>query len=279
MTRKKTSSIGILGEGADTPREVIVSGLQDIYTSDVRIHVPWVGKPIPADMEIVYDWLLDYEVPFTIYSPDVSTIPAAFRKATFGEAEEAADPSIAVAKASQTILYLWSDEERSQAELNHVLNCDQSVSLILDLTNALVSIDVEEAIDEPASTKYDDVIEDDDEDEDFISQMTREELEAMPAMSVRRYAKAKLGQDFSSKQSAIDALFDTRQSVDEEDPTDDAPVVDAPPPASESDKERAFAAVSTLLSIVDSLDQTMETQQAHIRIIEASLWLIRLLGD
>jgi hypothetical protein len=261
--RHRMTAYGVLGRGSTTPEAVITAGLQDsINTGKDTIHLPWYGKPIPTDLEFVYDWVLDNELTFVLYAPDAQDVPKAFHKCSFGTVVEG-DPVAEVAKQCTTLLYLWDDDHET---LERTINHPKAPSLILDLTAGLIPIEfesVEEAIAEEPSSKYDD----DDDDDERPQDMTRDELEIMPALAVKRYASARLGVPFATKGAAIDALFPPHDD-EEEDPTDDAVAVDQVSP-SESDLSSLF---SELEHRVASLPASPYRDQALFRIYEAKMW-------
>jgi hypothetical protein len=263
------TTLGVLGRGGATPPEVIDAGLLDsVDAIKDKIHLPWYGKPIPSDLETVYDWVMDNEVSFVIHAEDINSVPKAFRACLFGEVVEG-DPIVGVASACSTLLYLWDD---NSATLESVNDLSKAPSLILDLTSGLIPIEFEseeEAISSPPSSKYDD---DDDDEEEPPLAMTREELEIMPALSVKRYASAKLGTVFASKSAAIEALFPTADVEVEEDPTDD----DAPAPKAQVGKtsslNEALNVFSKLLDMIEDFPESASRDQSLARLRESQMW-------
>jgi len=261
------ATFGVLGRGGATSRKVIEAGLVDsVDAVKDKVHVPWYGKPIPSDLETVYDWIMDNEVSFVIHAADVSSVPKAFRTCLFAEVIEG-DPVTGVANACTTLLYLWDDDS---ATLEAVADMPKAPLLVLDLTAGLIPIEFEEeAIPEPSVSKYDD--DDDDDDDDDVEvprEMTLDELEIMPALAVRRYASAKLGVPFATKSAAIAALFN---DVEEEDPTDDAPPV-IEVEEDDSSIESVLATFTELKSMIEELPQSAHREQALIRLTESHMW-------
>jgi hypothetical protein len=263
------TTFGVLGRGDSTESSVITACLHDaIDTETDDIHLPWYGKPIPTDLEVVYDWVLDNEVTFTLYAEDTADVPKAFHKCPFGTVV-AGDPVIGVATACSTLLYLW---DADYAVLDFVASAAFAPSLVLDLTNGLHPVEFEgyeEAITDTPDSKYDD--DDDDDDDKAPQEMTRDELEIMPALSVKRYASAKLGEQFTTKSAAIEALFPSVDAVEEEDPTDD----DTPPPAPvvrESSLSDLFAELENRLKKETPSDYR---DQSLFRLYEAKTWYDR----
>lgn len=267
---------GVLGRGSTTPEIVITAGLQDsINTGKDTIHLPWYGKPIPTDLEVVYDWVLDNELTFVMYAPDAQDVPKAFHKCSFGTVVEG-DPIVEVAKQCTTLLYLWDDDHET---LERIINHPKFPSLVLDLTSGLTPVEfelVEEAIAETPASKYDD---DDDDDDERPQDMTRDELEIMPALAVKRYASARLGVPFTTKGAAIDALFPPHD-VDEEDPTDDAPTQTV---LASNTLVRVCTMIDNAIEIIhrsegsDSLDnygERLHRNLALFRLQEARMWAI-----
>jgi len=260
------TTFGVLGRGGATPTEVIEAGLADsVDAVKDKIHIPWFGKPIPSDLETVYDWVMDNEVSFVLHADKASSVPKAFRTCLFGEVVEG-DPVAGVASACSTLLYLWDD---ASATLEFVADMPKAPALVLDLTAGLIPIEFEseeEAITAPSLSKYDD----DDDDDEAPQDMTREELEIMPALSVKRYASAKLGTVFTSKSAAIEALFPTAGVDVEEDPTDDDVV--APTPKESSSVDEALNVFSKLLDILESFPASESRDQSLARLRESHMW-------
>lgn len=264
------TSFGVLGRGDSTESLVITTCLHDaINIEKDDVHLPWYGKPIPTDLEVTYDWVLDNEVKFTLYAEDPQNVPKVFHECTFGTVERIwGDPVIDVATACSTLLYLW---DADYAVLDFVASAAFAPSLVLDLTNGLHPVEFEgyeEAITDTPDSKYDD---DDDDDDKAPQEMTRDELEIMPALSVKRYASAKLGAQFTTKSAAIEALFPSIDAEEEEDPTDD----DTPPPAPvvrESSLSDLFTELENRLKKAPPSDYRF---QALFRLYEAKTWYDR----
>jgi hypothetical protein len=261
------ANYGVLGRGSQRGNggDVIIAGLSDTLDLKAdRLHIPWMGKPIPPDMETVYDWVLDNEMPFFMYAENVGDVPKAFCNTGFGDIQEG-DPVEMVLQRCTTLLYLWDSDQ--DGVLDRIDGSKNSPSLVLDLTTGLIPIEFvseteqEETSDVPRLAK-------DDDDDEVIGDMTREELEIMPALAVKRYANAKLGQTFATKSAAIDALFPLGE-VDEEDPTDDAPST-----TTESDNivigiRNTFALLATMIA---KSAASVERDQALLRLQEAMMW-------
>jgi hypothetical protein len=261
------TTFGVLGRGDSTESLVITACLHDTITTGTDdVHLPWYGKPIPTDLEVVYDWVLDNEVKFTMYAEDAHAVPKAFHKCPFGTVVEG-DPVIGVATACSTLLYLW---DADYDVLDFVASAAFAPSIVLDLTNGLKPVEFEgyaEAITDAPDSQYDDA---DDDDDEAPQEMTRDELEIMPALSVRRYASAKLGEQFTTKSAAIEALFPS-VDVEEEDPTDD----DVPPPISvvrEATLSDLFAELENRLKKETPSDYR---DQSLFRLYEAKTWYDR----
>jgi hypothetical protein len=259
------ATFGVLGRGDATSRKVIEAGLVDsVDAVKDKVHVPWYGKPIPSDLETVYDWIMDNEVPFVLHAANWDDVPKAFHKCAFGDVM-VGDPVAGVANACTTLLYLWDDDS---ATLEAVADMPKAPLLVLDLTAGLIPIEFEEeAIPEPVVSKYDDD-DDDDDDVEVPREMTLDELEIMPALAVKRYASAKLGVPFATKSAAIAALFN---DVEEEDPTDDAPpVIEVEEDGSSI--ESVLATFTELRSMIEELPQSAHREQALIRLTESHMW-------
>jgi hypothetical protein len=264
------SNYGVLGRGnaKGTGVDVIITSLSDaIDPEGDRLHIPWVGKPIPPDMETVYDWVLDVDVPFSMYAVDASDVPKVFRNSKFGDIQEG-DPVEMVLKRCTTLLYLWDDDQ--DGVLGRIDGSKNSPSLVLDLTTGLIPVEFESDESDSASPALDD-----DDDDEVIGDMTREELEIMPALAVKRYASAKLGETFTTKSAAIEALFPPE--LDEEDPTDDTPVVAPAPSPAVADVHASISDTFALLAtMLVSTGISVERDQALLRLQEAMMWSERI---
>lgn len=194
----------IVGRGGGNKR-VITASLNDL-PSDSYFHVLWTGEPTTAE-EIVYDWLIDNEKPFTIYGTHVP-------KGLARHAEDVSDlPMYMAAKdeGCQTALVLW--EEGSD---DIVISASSIFPKMLELTNGLTPIEVDD--DEEERHAEPSPVASDTESPEFF---TRSELENMPAAAVKRQAKEK-GLDITGKVKAeiIDMLLG--EGVDETPATSDS---------------------------------------------------------
>ena len=187
---------GILGNCDGNPK-VIRSSLDDIGTNVHYILPHYQGKVHPA-LETVYDWVLENDVEFTIISN--SRAPKVLREAAmdFINDVEAVNDEIAQrlnkSEVKGLACILW-DNEHEDFSKRVAMACIELGLPTLELTNGMVPI----------------VFGDEAQEVDF----SREELESMPAATVKRLAKEK-GHEAKTKEEAINALYGTTEEPQEE---------------------------------------------------------------
>jgi len=193
---------GVLGRGA-APQSVIEASLNDIgITGDFVL--PWYGS-VGRGLEVVYDWILDNEVKFTLVAASgVKQAPRALRDAAFA-LEEASDVNARIVETLQEndgiSLILWdgNDEDASVAVSSQSIDCGLPT---LELTNGMVPIifDVEAPTTEVAEVEPPKTEEQEDMSFDRLT------LENMPATVVKRLAREK-GFDAKTRGDAIAFLL------------------------------------------------------------------------
>jgi hypothetical protein len=198
---------GVLGAGT-APEKVITASLNDVGTK-VHYMVPWYGRPTPG-LETVYDWVLDNDASFTVVGAE--TIPQALTDAAedFVYAKDVNAyifDELTACDPSGMSMILW-DTEREEISLSIATQSIDKGLPTMDLTNGLVPIIFE---DEPAENSAPVVTEELEEDptQDVpTTSFTKDELETMPASSVKRMARD-LGFEAKTKGEAIDYLSGT----------------------------------------------------------------------
>jgi len=222
----KTNTHAIVGIGDNkVSREAVYESLKDVLDPDDVVSIVW-RKPITPAVEFVYDYVMDNSVLFQMYYEEGQNPSRVFRESEHGSVFKVREPEVQALKSitgSGKVLYLWDDEEATTL-IDTVFDTIDKGTLVLELTNGLtpiVAVDEEPTLDEQAPKgRYDDDEEPDDDvaaREQADSQekkFTKAELEAMPAVFVKRYG-AEHGAKAKTAKGIIEELFP--------DPSDDEP--------------------------------------------------------
>lgn len=196
---------GIVGAGS-APKKVIDAALNDIGTQSLFI-IPWYGS-ISKGLEVVYDWVLDNDVSFSIAALEgVKKVPKSL-------AEKAGD-IVNVDDVNDYILWdlkgkevpgmslvLWDEEDETSSTRLAAMSIGMQLAT-LELTNGLVPIMLDDSPDVQV------VVSDELPDIDEAS-YDRETLEIMPTALVKRMAKDK-GFEPKSKEEAVEMLSPTKE--------------------------------------------------------------------
>lgn len=194
---------GVLGMG-EAPKSVIEASLNDIGT-DTPFNIPWYGRVTPG-LEVVYDWVLDNDVPFTLVSA-LGGKPAP--KALTTSAIEVQTAQVVnqriieiLTEANGMALILWDshDEFGSAAMAADAIEAGLPT---LELTNGMVPIIFDDSPLEPL-VESPSVVEDAPEKEDMS--FDRPTLENMPAAVVKRTAK-EMGFNPKTRDEAISNIL------------------------------------------------------------------------
>ena len=157
-------------------------------------------------MELIYEMVLDYEVPFVIYYED--SVPEDF-DVDFGVRQKSRRPlSKALKDMTGSVLFLWDEDDIDLLE--EVWEMIDEETDILELTNGLAPIVLEED-DTPDPEPVEEEEEEEDEDD---TRFTKEELENMAAAAVKRYG-ARIGATGTTKTAIIKELFPEQEEEDE----------------------------------------------------------------
>jgi hypothetical protein len=215
----------VVGTGNASP-QAVRSCLKDVITGTDAVNLLWSGKPNEAQ-EAVFDYVLDNEVPFTLYYEDEDTPPRVFRESEFGVVKKVREPlrwCVSSVVNGGHVLYLWNDDDPHA--IWPVVDLAPKGILIKDLSNGLIPIEVEEP---PAWAANGGTppVELDLELEKLLdgeeSRFTKDELEVMTAAAVKRYG-ARLGLNATTKSGIIDELYPSAAAPDL--PTQTVPVLD-----------------------------------------------------
>lgn len=254
----------VMGIG-DAPESVITEGLRDVLKEGDDIAFAWVGSPVPKSLEAVYGYVLDNEVQFTMYYTDGQKIPGAFREADHGMVVKTRDIFSSLVKSvSGNVLYLWDDGELELAERIF----DSTECKILELSNGLVPIVLEEA---PAPELVEDVHDDDDDDDDDM-RFTMEQLESMTVPLVKRYGE-RMGCTAKTKAGIISELF----------PPTEVPSQESPAPVEVSEDRNNISFEQEMVTLIHNFYEHykpgFETDMAHLALGQARLWMLKVLSS
>lgn len=200
-----SNQFAVVGSGS-APSKVIAEGLTDALDGDGAVGLIWTGKPTPGQ-EAVFDYVLDNEVEFTLYYEDGQNPPKVFRESDHGVVQKSRDPlGKALDDTTGSVLFLWDDDENP--DLIEVVwgAVHQQGVPILELTNGLAPITLEEEEEEVTEAKNRYEEDDGEEEEEDDTRFTKDELEVMAAAAVKRYG-ARIGAEATTKKGIIEELF------------------------------------------------------------------------
>lgn len=205
---------GIIGTGGASDK-AIIAALNDL-DEEATFICHKEGKTTPSQATI-WNWLIDNERDFDIYGTNLGKDLVKYAdNSGLGSAEDVID------KADE-VLVLFDDTPGIE---DLVVYAAKKGKKMLELSNGLNPIEVEDDEDEaPAPVAERDEEEGDESDEAESTDFTRDELEAMPAAAVKRYAKDR-GIDITGQTKAdiINMLF--LPAVDMDSLLADAPEVE-----------------------------------------------------
>jgi hypothetical protein len=192
-----TKHYGIIGGGMMNPK-VIASSLSDL-PEDAQFTVAFSK----ADMDAVFDWLIDQDREFQIVGKRIPTGLAKYAVDTVvtDEDPQQAVVDIVAKSGDKEILVVWNDdlEETILYAASHGMR-------LVELTNGLTPIEVIE--DEPVDVEVPaapEVEEEDDEEDEASRKFSPDELENMPIAALKRQAKV-LGHDITGKRSKAEII-------------------------------------------------------------------------
>lgn len=190
----------VIGKG-DASEKAIKAALADL-PEDAEFICHKDGKASDGQT-IVWNWLIDNERVFSVYGNNVGkSLQEYAKECDFGTIST-------VVEMSDVVLALWDDSDDLEQA---ILLAASSSKKILELSNGLAPIEVEPDAPTPENT-YEKLSKDEapvEEEEEGTGIFSREEMEAMPAAAVKRYAKTN-NFDISglTKAEIIDKIFGT----------------------------------------------------------------------
>ena len=209
----------IVGNGEAAPKAVLES-LRDVVKPGDVVGLIWNGKPSKTE-EAIYDFLLpesdQYEpVPFVLYYVDGDKVPSVFREAEHGTVQKTRNPEQSVVEAVEgkgKILFRWNDDEGDE-QIDGLFDVIDEGTLVLELTNGLAPI--KRVADGEIPEPQDREVEKDEADEQpDDTTFTKEELENMTPISVKRYGE-RMGATSKTKKGIISELFPESPNGDTE---------------------------------------------------------------
>jgi len=224
MPKKKTSII-IVGDGT-APKKAVCAALNDLYESSTVIEnvalvwPPDDGAEDNSSLREIVTWIVDTAtVPLTVFAESKSDIP----KHIASEADEIVESGSPIFAACSSVgrnvtgLVLWNDDNLDYTEKVVLFLAQNGVKEILDLTNALVPIVVEddEAPAEKAPPKKEPAEAPKAEKPEAF---TEDELLSMPVATLKLIA-TNMGESFSShpsKQELVDLILGGGSTTPEE---------------------------------------------------------------
>jgi len=200
----------VLGPGGDdVPDSVIKDGLKDLLEKGDSLALPWYGPPSDS-LEAVYDYVLDNEVPFTMFYTGRKP-PTVFE--TDGELSETKDihKSLAqMASPDSKALVLFPEHDISEDVFGFLDYAPAGVQ-VLDLSNGLVPVEVNDD-DEDSPEEVEAEAEETSDDEDSLAGFTREERQGLSLKLLKR-AAANVAPDvvIESTEQAINLILGETQ--------------------------------------------------------------------
>jgi len=254
----------VIGLG-ECSAEAVTASLNDVIKEGDSIALAWAGKDIPGSVQAVYKYVFDKEMDFTVYYTEGQTVHSSVRDRQ-GTVMKVKDPlSHMVENLTGKVLVLWDDD--IEDALHYVFD-HAPTATVLELSNGLCPISG--VVEEPS----DEVVEDEEDDEP-VTPMTREELESATAFVVKRYGQ-RMGCKSNTKASIIVELFpegEVEETVEEV-----AIIEETKEPA----PDKVFPAMNAVLTLVDDFYSQRPTgfaaEMAYVKIAEARVWMLRALS-
>ena len=186
----------VIGNGPCSS-EAVTASLKDVIAEGDALALAWAGVNIPESVEAVYKFAFDTEMALTVFYSEGQTVHSMVRDRDHVSVVKVRDTRESLLKAVDgKVLVLWDDDEDY---INYVFDTRPEAE-VLELSNGLAPIIgiVEEPSNEP------EVVEE--EDDEQVTPMTRDELESATAFVVKRYGQ-RMGCKSNTKSGIIEELF------------------------------------------------------------------------
>jgi len=245
----------VLGPGGDkVPASVIQDGLKDLLKKGDSVALPWYGGPVSASLEAAYDYIVENEIPFTMfYSGRKPPVPFEVDHGELAETKNIQKSLAQMASPGSNLLVLFPDEDVDiSEEIFGFLDFAPGGVTTLDLTNGLVPIKVN---DEEPDSEEEKVAEAAETEEDSLDGFTREELEGLGLKLLKRAAaNIAPGVTIDSKEQAISLILgEPPQLVEEEPQTEVIPVVRPEPGVDVAELKKLVATMREQLAKLEDL--------------------------
>jgi len=255
----------VLGPGGDkVPASVIQDGLKDLLKKGDSVALPWYGGPVSASLEAAYDYIVENEIPFTMfYSGRKPPVPFEVDHGELAETKNIQKSLAQMASPGSNLLVLFPDgDEDLSEEIFGFLDFAPGGVTTLDLTNGLVPIKVND--EEEPHSEEEKVAEAAETEEDSLDGFTREELEGLGLKLLKRAAaNIAPGVTIDSKEQAISLILgepspeslEVEEGNQEEPQTEVIPVVRPEPGVDVAELKKLVATMSEQLAKLESLLQ------------------------
>lgn len=271
------TTYAIVGTGAAS-ENAITESLRDILSPDDNVLIGWFGRPMPESIEIVYGYLLDNEVQFSLYHRPEQEVTRHFRDADNCIVTQSRHPLDAMLKDADEILFLWDDGENDATPplIQYVFDHINSGVQVKELSNGLAPIIIEDDMPEPEPAPTEEVEEDD-------TRFTRDELEVMTAGAVKRYGE-RMGCTAKTKSGIIEELFESDEISEEpfftmpKEDEDDTPIV-AGDTQSVSAPNWDQEIIALIGNFMEYHKPGFESDMAHLALGQARLWMLKALSE
>jgi hypothetical protein len=279
------ATYAIVGTGSAT-KQALRESLHDLSLDDNdTLLLSWSGTPVPSSLAFIYDYVLDNQINFVLYYTEGQRVPGDFREVDFGSVTKVRDSFQSQLKQEpDTVLLLWDDEDAEQIIYD---TFDAGIKRVLELSNGLAPIDLEEVDDEapaPAPVEEEEDDDDDDDEEDDDTRFTKQQLEDMAVPAVKRYGE-RMGCKAKTKSGIIEELFGAEEPEEapapaEDDIEDDIKDLPAPPTGTRSgDNSFEHELITLIGNFYEHYKPGFESDMAHLALGQARLWMLKMLAD
>lgn len=203
------TKFAVIGTGA-TSKTAIQESLRDVLSDGDTVMVGWAGSPVPEVMEHVYLHLMENDIEFSLYHRPEQDVSRLFRSAEHCTVTQSRHPLDSMLKEADEVLFLWDDDENDATPslIQYVMDHINEGVQVKELSNGLAPIVIDYEIPEAQPAPQ---VEPEEEEDD--TRFTRDELEIMTAIAVKRYGE-RLGCEAKTKSGIIDELFPEASTIE-----------------------------------------------------------------